>query len=116
MKKILLVEDDYEVSSLVRECLESDGYSVEVFQDGEAFISYLKDSEVPDCIVIDLILPGIDGVAIISNIKKKWPSVKVFVFSGNRYYESMLGKYLDGFVCKADGVEKLIGLIKEKVG
>jgi len=80
MKKVVVVEDDREVRLLVKECLESSGFSVDVFADGSSFTSYFQVSDAPDCVIIDLILPGIGGVDLLSGIKKKWSNAKIFVF------------------------------------
>ncbi len=112
MKKILIVEDNLEVGSLVKEYLEKDGFSVDFIRDGYSLISYMCSALAPDIIILDLILPGRNGSDLLCGIKSKWPNTKVFIFSGYPAYESIIEGYIDGFVCKTDGVEILLKTVK----
>ncbi|MGD0354477.1 MAG: response regulator transcription factor [Dehalococcoidia bacterium] len=62
-KKILVVDDDPKTVELVRLYLERDGYSVVVAYDGLSALRVFRE-EVPHLVILDLMLPGIDGVEI----------------------------------------------------
>ncbi len=69
-KKILIVEDDRDISELVRYNLEREGYDVSaLFEGGDAFDHALKRK--PDLIVLDLMLPGTDGMEICRLLKSE---------------------------------------------
>jgi len=68
-KKVLLVEDEKNIILGVRTCLEAVGYEVYVVEDGEAALEYVR-TEKPDLILLDLLLPKIDGFEVCAKIKK----------------------------------------------
>ncbi|MDO8674854.1 MAG: response regulator transcription factor [Candidatus Omnitrophota bacterium] len=69
-KKILIVEDDRDISELVRYNLEREGYDVSaLFEGGDAFDHALKRK--PDVIILDLMLPGTDGMEICRLLKNE---------------------------------------------
>ena len=69
-KRILIVEDDRDISELVRYNLEREGYDVSaLFEGGEVFDHALKRK--PDLIVLDLMLPGTDGIEICRLLKNE---------------------------------------------
>ncbi len=69
-KKILVVEDDRFLRELITQKLNREGYDVSEAVDGEDGVK--KADEVkPDAILMDLILPGIDGFEAITKIKEK---------------------------------------------
>ncbi len=67
-KKVLLVEDEENIILGVRTCLEAVGYEVYVVEDGEAALSFVR-GEHPDLILLDLLLPKVDGFEVCSNLK-----------------------------------------------
>lgn len=71
MKKInvLLIEDDAEISRLTAMYLEVEGYNVEVVDDGLLALSAIKE-KCPDLIVLDLMLPGMNGFEICKQARK----------------------------------------------
>jgi two-component system alkaline phosphatase synthesis response regulator PhoP len=62
-QRILVVDDDKEVVRLMRAYLEQAGYMVLVAHEGETAVHTLR-REKPDLMLLDLMLPGIDGLAI----------------------------------------------------
>lgn len=68
MKKILIVEDDKFLRELMVQKLSSNGYEIVKAVDGEEGIKKAK-SENPDLILLDLILPGVDGFGVLTEIK-----------------------------------------------
>ena len=69
MKKILIIEDDKFLRELITRKLEKEGYETSQAVDGEDGFKKVS-SEKPDLILLDLILPGIDGFEVLSRIKK----------------------------------------------
>lgn len=68
-KKILIIEDDRFLRELISRKLSDDGFDAVGAADGEEGIKKVKE-EKPDLILLDLILPSIDGFEVLSRIKK----------------------------------------------
>jgi len=68
-KKILLVEDDAMISSIYETKFTADGFEVLVAVDGAKGLE-LAMNEKPDIIMLDVILPGLDGFSVLEEIKK----------------------------------------------
>lgn len=68
-KKILVVEDDTFLRQLIAAKMETDGFDIFVAVDAEAAFKYLEESR-PEIILLDLMLPGLDGFQILEQIKK----------------------------------------------
>ena len=66
--RILVVDDDADIRSMVRTVLETEGYDVDVADDGFAALRAVE-SKAPDCVVLDIMMPGIDGHAVLSRIR-----------------------------------------------
>jgi len=81
-KKILIVEDDEFLRSLTVKRLESDGYVVAVAVDGETAVGAVTE-EKPDLILLDLLLPGLNGFQVLEKIKAsdETKNIPVIVFS-----------------------------------
>ncbi|MBI4359440.1 MAG: response regulator [Candidatus Nealsonbacteria bacterium] len=68
-KKILIIEDDRFLRELMSKKLTGEGYQISGATDGEEGIRSVK-SEKPDLVLLDLILPGIDGFEVLTRIKQ----------------------------------------------
>jgi len=69
MPKVLIVEDDQFLAELITKKLDEEGFDVVYAADGEkGWVAAQKDK--PDIILLDLLLPGIDGFEVMENIKK----------------------------------------------
>ena len=71
MKKILLVEDEKNVVSFVKKGLEEEGYSVTAAYDGTAGWNHAKNERF-DLVILDRMLPGMDGMEICNRIREKY--------------------------------------------
>ena len=80
--KILVIEDDSFLSGLVSGKLEQDGFQVFTAANGEVAIQ-TATKEIPDLVILDLMMPKIDGFAVLEQIKKNdaLKSKPVIVFS-----------------------------------
>jgi two-component system response regulator QseB len=78
--RILITEDDEALAKFVRQGLESEQYSVDVFKDGEQARAAAPESEY-DLVILDLNLPKLDGVSVLRHVRVKKPSVPVLVLT-----------------------------------
>lgn len=87
---VLLVEDDEFLRSLAAKRLDKDGFNVQAAVDGETALATAKEVN-PDIIVLDLILPGLDGFGVLGKIKadEVLKAVPVIVFSNLGQKEDM---------------------------
>ncbi|GAC1443693.1 MAG: hypothetical protein NVS3B26_00380 [Mycobacteriales bacterium] len=67
-RKVLVIDDDPGVRQLVKDVLELEGFDVAVAADGYAGLR-LVELERPDCIVLDVMMPGLDGHAVLTRIR-----------------------------------------------
>lgn len=80
MKKILIIEDDLLISSLVQFRLKKDGYDTVLVKDGNAGIIAI-DTETLDLIITDVMMPFKNGIEIIHHARKTKPEVPIIVLS-----------------------------------
>ena len=81
MAHILLVEDSPEVSMTVREILENASHTVDDVDSGAAALKVLKTNKY-DLIVSDIWMPGMDGIALLKEIRGSGNNIPVVVISG----------------------------------
>jgi DNA-binding response OmpR family regulator len=67
-RRILVVDDDPSVRSMVKLVLETEGYVVDVAEDGFAALRAIETG-TPDCVILDVMMPGIDGHAVLARIR-----------------------------------------------
>ncbi len=70
-KRILLVEDDLKLAALVREFLEGAGFDVDIEPRGDQAAQRIVD-ENPDLVVLDLMLPGMDGLSVCRQVRPRF--------------------------------------------
>ena len=68
MARILVVDDDPSVRALVRDVLELEGHVVQLVEDGYAALRAVA-AERPDCVVLDVMMPGMDGHEVLARLR-----------------------------------------------
>ena len=115
MARILIIDDDEEMSSLLRDFLKDDGYEADFANNGEAALS--KISRKPfDLVLTDFRMPGLTGLDILPEIKKLQPAASVMVitaFGSEELHHRSLERGADAYVEKPIGFHKLRVLIGE---
>lgn len=100
-EKILLIDDDVELTSLIKQFLVMNGYEVEVEHHGEsAVLSILKHK--PDLIVLDLMLPGVDGLTICRQVRSDFTGPIIMLTALNDDIDEVTGLEVgaDDYLCK----------------
>jgi len=81
MARILIIDDEPQIRSMLRLMLERDGYEVVEAPDGiEGIRAYRR--KPADLIITDLIMPNKDGIGMIIELQKEFPDVKIIAMSG----------------------------------
>ncbi|WP_306461628.1 response regulator [Alkalicoccobacillus porphyridii] len=80
MKKLLVVDDQYGIRVLLNEILQKDGYIVFQAANGVQAIKTVEE-ENPDLILLDMKIPGMDGLEILRRIKSTHPNIKVVMMT-----------------------------------
>ncbi len=91
LKKIAVVDDEKDIVEIVSFYLEREGFEIKKFYDGESFLKSLY-SESFDAVVLDLMLPGIDGSSLIKIIRenKEFASLPIIVLTAKSSEEDIL--------------------------
>lgn len=80
----LLIEDNTDVAYLLQHMLKRDGYAVQTIANGREAQQYIADSRPTDVVVLDLMLPYVDGYELLVQIRESatWRNAPVVVLSG----------------------------------
>ena len=117
-KVVLVADDDPEFRFLLTLILATDptvGVLLEA-RNGEEAID-LARRERPDVLVTDIMMPGLDGLAVTRQIKHQWPETKVVAISAATDYRELAYEHgADAFVSKGDLTTALLPLIREFPG
>lgn len=116
-KKVLLVEDEKNIILGVRTCLEAVGYLVHVVEDGEAALDYVQ-REKPDLILLDLLLPKVDGFEVCNKLKgdadtANIPIIVLTAMSGEEDRQRVTELGADAFMTKPFRPQELWDRIKD---
>jgi len=121
-RKIFIVEDDLPTVEVYKTALEAAGFKVEVANWGAEAIKKIKENKKkPDLILLDLILPDINGMEVLGQLRGEEQTKDILVFILTNYTDEELvkmGYKLDAaeFLTKTDyPPSKLLGIIKEKL-
>jgi two-component system response regulator AtoC len=80
-RSILVVDDDRSVRSYLSDFLTSCGYSVECAESGDQAVARLAAGFAPSLMILDVVMPGINGIEALESVKKINPSVPVIILS-----------------------------------
>jgi DNA-binding response OmpR family regulator len=119
LKKVVVVDDDLKVTTLVEKALTQKGFQVFTATEGKKALE-LVENEKPDLLITDILQPGHDGVSLCNLIKQDISlcHIKVIIISG--VYNETNFKLLsncspDGFIEKPIDVKRLADMILEKI-
>jgi CheY-like chemotaxis protein len=86
---VLVVEDDPDTQELFRRVLGSDGWDVDVAENGKVALEQLQRGKVPDAILLDLMMPEMDGFEFLAHLRRKpeWVSIPVAVVTAKELTE-----------------------------
>jgi two-component system OmpR family response regulator/two-component system response regulator RstA len=112
-KKLILVEDDVELASLVQEFLHKNGYLVEVVTNGIEATRQIIEQQ-PDLVILDIMLPGLSGMDVCRIVRPAYSGLILMLTSLDEDMDQMLGLELgaDDYVIKPVKPRLLLSRIK----
>jgi two-component system alkaline phosphatase synthesis response regulator PhoP len=116
MPLIYSVEDDLNIQNVIQIALKNSGYEVFIFSEAKSFFSALEE-KVPSLILLDIMLPDMDGLSIIKRIKAtpKWSQIPtMFISAKGTEIDKVIGLDLgaDDYLGKPFGVLELVSRVK----
>lgn len=115
--KVMIVDDQVILSEGIRSVLSSSDELevIAVAHDGQEALDEMAEGKVPDVMLLDIRMPGMNGVVTTGEVKKKYPSVKVLMlttFDDSDYILSALNNGACGYLLKDIGSNALIEAVK----
>ncbi|MBU1125224.1 MAG: response regulator [Candidatus Omnitrophica bacterium] len=110
MKKVLIVDDEPQFVELIKIRLEANGYETKTASTGEEGLVYVENHP-PDAVLLDILMPGIDGLEVLRRIRKKNKSIPVFMltaFSDEKRFLQAKELGASGFIVKTGDLKKEI--------
>jgi two-component system CheB/CheR fusion protein len=79
---IFVVDDDRSIREAMRDLLEEDGYSVELYADGPAFLQAYRPGR-GGCLLVDALMPGMSGIGLIERLKAEGHTLPAIMITGS---------------------------------
>ena len=112
--KILIVEDEPKIAALLQDYLQAlGGYRTEVLDRGDVVLDHLR-AEPPDLVLLDLMLPGLDGIEVCKRIRAESGVPIVMVTARVEEIDRLLGLELgaDDYICKPFSPREVVARVK----
>jgi len=112
-RRILVVDDEPQITRVLRTSLSSQGYDLRVANDGETALEIMKDW-TPDLVITDLSMPNMDGLELSRRIRAKLtvPIIVLSVKGEERTKVQALDAGADDYVTKPFGMEELLARVR----
>lgn len=113
--KILVVDDDLHIQKLYKEELEEEGYEVVIAGTGEMALE-LFVREDPDLVTLDILMPDIDGIKLLRQMKEKKPRLPVIMSTAYDYRDDFAVWASEAYIVKSADLNELKSTIKKLLG
>lgn len=114
MMRILIIEDEGKIAAFLKRGLKEEGYAVDVAADGEQG-HFLASTQEYDLIILDLMLPGMDGISLCRKLRSEGNEVKILILSvRDKVKEKVLGldAGADDYLTKPFAFEELLARVR----
>ena len=115
--RLLLAEDEKELSKALCTLLKYNNFSVDAVYDGADALDYL-DSEIYDCLILDIMMPKIDGLTVLKTIREKGNNIPVLILTAKSEIDDRclgLDSGADDYLTKPFAMKELLSRIKALV-
>ena len=112
--KILIVDDDQNILRLYKEELEDEGYTIVTASNGQEAIERF-DQEDPDLVTLDILLPDIDGIKLLRQMKEKKPRLPIIMSTAYDYRDDFAVWASEAYIVKSSDMTELKATIKKLI-
>jgi DNA-binding response OmpR family regulator len=112
--KILIVDDDQNILRLYKEELEEEGYTIVTASNGQEAIERF-DQEDPDLVTLDILLPDIDGIKLLRQMKEKKPRLPIIMSTAYDYRDDFAVWASEAYIVKSSDMTELKATIKKLI-
>lgn len=112
--KILIVDDDQNILRLYKEELEEEGYNVVTASNGHEAMEQF-DKELPDLVTLDILLPDVDGIKLLRQMKEKRPRMPVIMSTAYDYRDDFAVWASEAYIVKSSDLSELKSTIKKLI-
>jgi len=115
--KILVVDDEPDILLMLRMALEDDGHEIVMAADGEMALARIAEHS-PDLVVLDLMMPVLDGFGVLERLQANGPSLPVLVLSARNDQADVdraLGLGAAEFMAKPFDIDRLLAVVASKL-
>ncbi|OGW88201.1 MAG: hypothetical protein A3A73_03770 [Omnitrophica bacterium RIFCSPLOWO2_01_FULL_50_24] len=115
--KLLIVDDEVEICDFLKSFFEERDYEVVTANSGEAALEIVKKIR-PQVVLLDIKMPGMNGVRVLEEIKQKFPRIKVIMVTAietRDKIEECLRLGADNYITKPLSLEYLENDVREKI-
>ena len=116
LAKILLVDDEREFVAILTQRLTKRNYSVTFAHSGKDALAQLEEDKDIEVAILDVKMPGLDGIETLKLIRKKWPLVEVIMLTGHSTLDSAINAIKIGaydYLLKPIEMEQLVSKIEK---
>jgi len=117
--QILIVEDEPKIARLVADYLEGSGFATHHLDHGDAVLPWLSQArqagQGPALVLLDLMLPGTDGLTLCREVRQRWPALPVIMLTARvEEVDRLLGLELgaDDYICKPFSPREVVARVK----
>jgi two-component system response regulator MprA len=113
--KILVVDDERAVRESLRRALELEGYAVELASDGEEALDRLGSNGEPDAMILDLLMPGVDGLEVCRRLRREGRRLPILMLTARDEVENRvagLDAGADDYVTKPFALDELLARMR----
>lgn len=117
MEKILIVDDEVEIAELISDALSDEGFSTLTANDGESALNIVEENNDIDLILLDIMMPKIDGLTLCRKIRDTINCPIIFVSAKSRTLDVVVGLEMgaDDYITKPFVVEELVAKVKAHI-
>lgn len=118
-KRVLLVDDDFEIIDSLRMLLEAKGYTILIARDGNQGLA-MAEREDPDLMILDMMMPKRSGFLVLEKLRRTRPvPMKIIMITANegsrhKAYAEMLG--VDDYIRKPFAMDRLLESVEKLIG
>jgi two-component system phosphate regulon response regulator PhoB len=118
--KIAMIDDDQHLTNLLSEVLQAEDFEVYVTNDSSEYFKLITDAE-PDVVLLDWMMPGKNGIEILTDLKKndKTKNIPVIMLTTKNMLNEVNRLFTagaDDYICKPFNIATIAGQIRDKLG